>query len=159
MPHQGILGLSLGQNRPYTCAPLDIPFCWPGDTVWGGRESLAYLTVASSWCVGPKPRQSSDVPDSDQSYSPMVFINFTLIKMVFAAMWQWHTWQTVDGVQGQLGLQSEFQDRQSYTVKPFLKKQASKQANNQTTKPEQQRDRERQRDRWRQRCSKNTKVQ
>jgi hypothetical protein len=89
----------------------------------------------------------------------MVFINFTLIKMVFAPMWQWHTWQTVDGVQGQLGLQSEFQDRQSYTVKPFLKKQASKQANKQTNKPEQQRDTERQRDRWRQRCSKNTKVQ
>jgi hypothetical protein len=53
--------------------------------------------------------------------------------MVFAPMWQWHTWQTVDGVQGQLGLQSEFQDRQSYTVKPFLKKQASKQ----TKKPNQ----------------------
>ena len=89
--------------------------------------------------MGPKPRQSSDVPDSDQSYSPMVFINFTLIKMVFAPMWQWHTWQTVDGVQGQLGLQSEFQDRQSYTVK-----QASKQTNKQTNQSnrETQRDRE-----------------
>ena len=59
--------------------------------------------------------------------------------MVFAPMWQWHTWQTVDGVQGQLGLQSEFQDSQSYTEKPCLKNQASKQTN--------QRDRETERDR------------
>ena len=141
MPHQGILGLSLGQNRPYTCAPLDIPFCWPGDTGWGGRESLAYLIVASPWCVSPKPRQSSDVPDSDQSYSPMVFINFTLIKMVFAAMWQWHTCQADDKVQGQPGLQSEFQDSQSYTEKPCLKKQTK---NKPTRVTERQRETKRQ---------------
>ena len=25
-----------------------------------------------------------------QSYSPILFINFTLIKMVFAALWHWY---------------------------------------------------------------------
>ena len=51
-----------------------------------------------------------------QSYSPILFINFTLIKILFAAMWQWHTCQADDGVQCQPGLQSEFQDSQSYTA-------------------------------------------
>ena len=72
-----------------------------------------------------------------QSYSPILFINFTLIKMVFADMWQWHTCQADDGVQCQPGLQSEFQDSQSTQRNPVSK---TKQANKQTRETE--RDRE-----------------
>ena len=61
--------------------------------------------------------------------------------MVFAAMWQWHTCQADDGVQGQPGLQSEFQDSQSYTEKPCLKKQTK---NKPTRVTERQRETKRQ---------------
>ena len=37
-------------------------------------------------------------------------------------------------VRGQPGLQSEFQDSQGYTEKPFLEKHTSKQTNKQTNK-------------------------
>ena len=107
----------------------------------GGRESLVYLVVVAPWCVGPKPRQRADVPDSDPVLQSYLFINFTLIKILFAAVWQWHTCQADDKVQGQPGLQSEFQDSQSYTEKPCLKKQTK---NKPTRVTERQRETKRQ---------------
>jgi hypothetical protein len=54
------------------------------------------------------------------------------------ALWRQRQRQVDFWVRGQAGLQSEFQDSQGYTEKPFLKKQTNKQTNKQTKQQQQQ---------------------